>query len=414
MTTLDESPGLDTAAGFDRSGFDRSGYDDPDLGHVGGDLIPPTGPAGFDTRFDPPVPFGGEVEQQPTNPARMSRRDRNQLLVSAAAGCSAAGLLCLVMDWRHPLTFAIWAILWFLLCTWLMARDTSSPVVATDRLVTTLVWLAGVGAVALLAWMVAFVAIKGIPGLGPEFFTNDMSDVGPLDPGGGALHAIIGTIQQIAIASVISIPIGLMTAVYLNEVKGRMSPVIRFVVDAMSGLPSIVAGLLIYTIIVMPEGFSLGWGYSGFAAGMALAVLMIPIITRTAEEMLRTVDDGLRESALALGAPQWRTVVRIVLPTARAGLITASILGIARAIGETAPVLLTAQGSNITNLNPFSGVQADLPLFVYQLLTKSQGNEAQLGRAWSGAVVLLMMVLGLFTAARWIGGRGDRKRGIRR
>jgi phosphate transport system permease protein len=344
----------------------------------------------------------------------MSRRDRRQLLLSAAAGLSTAAVLCGVMDWTHPLTFAIWALLWFLLCSWLMARDTSSPVVATDRLVTTLVWLAGLLAVAVLVWMLVYVLIKGLPGLDAEFFTSDLSDVGPLDPGGGAFHAIVGTIEQMLVASVIAIPAALMTAVYLNEIKGRMSPVIRFVVDAMSGLPSIVAGLFIYTLVVSPEGLSLGWGYSGFAAGLALAILMIPIVTRAAEEMLRTVDDGLRESALALGSPQWRTALRIVLPTARAGLITASILGVARAIGETAPALLTAFGSDILNANPFQGAQSDLPLFVYQLLTKSQGNEAQLQRAWSGAVVLMLFVLALFTAARWIGNRGDRKRGIRR
>jgi phosphate transport system permease protein len=353
-------------------------------------------------------------DQQPTNPARMSRRDRRQLLLSGAAGLSAAAVLCGVMDWTHPLTFVIWALLWFLLSSWLMARDTSSPVVATDRLVTTLVWLAGLLAVAVLVWMLVYVLVKGLPGLDLEFFTSDLSDVGPLDPGGGALHAIVGTVQQIAIASVIAIPAALLTAVYLNEIRGRMSPVIRFVVDAMSGLPSIVAGLFIYTLVVSPEGFSLGWGYSGFAAGLALAILMIPIVTRAAEEMLRTVDDGLRESALALGAPQWRTALRIVLPTARSGLITASILGVARAVGETAPALLTAFGSDILNANPFEGAQSDLPLFVYQLLTKSQGNEAQLQRAWSGAVVLMLFVLVLFTVARWVGSRGDRKRGIRR
>jgi phosphate transport system permease protein len=364
--------------------------------------------------FDPLPPEDGPEEQQPTNPARMSRRDRRELLVSAAAGVSASACLCALMDWTHPLTFAIWAVLWFLVATWLTARDTSSPVVATDRLVTTLVWLSGVVAVGVLVWMVAYVAVKGVPGLDVEFFTSDLSDVGPLDPGGGAFHAIVGTLEQVLIASVIAIPAALLTAVYLNEIKGRMSPVIRFVVDAMSGLPSIVAGLFIYTLFVTPEGFSLGWGYSGFNAGLALAILMIPIVTRAAEEMLRTVDDGLRESALALGSPQWRTALRIVLPTARAGLITASILGVARAVGETAPVLLTAFGSDITNLNPFSGAQSDLPLFIYQLLTKSQGNEAQLQRAWSGAVVLLMLVLALFVAARWIGNRGDRRRGLRR
>lgn len=373
----------------------------------------PSEPADAAVEHPAPVP-GAPTEQKPTNPARMSRRDRRQLMLSGAAGASAAAVLCGIMDWTHPLTFAIWALVWFLLCSWLMARDTSSPVVATDRLVTTLVWLAGLLAVAVLVWMLVYVLIEGLPGLDAEFFTSDLSDVGPLDPGGGAFHAIVGTIQQMLIASVIAIPAALMTAVYLNEIKGRMSPVIRFVVDAMSGLPSIVAGLFIYTLVVSPEGISLGRGYSGFAAGLALAILMIPIVTRAAEEMLRTVDDGLRESALALGSPQWRTALRIVLPTARAGLITASILGVARAIGETAPVLLTAFGSDILNANPFEGSQSDLPLFVYQLLTKSQGNEAQLQRAWSGAVVLMMFVLALFTAARWIGNRGDRKRGIRR
>ena len=355
-----------------------------------------------------------QTEQVPTNPARMSRRDRRQLLIAGAAGLSASGLLCGLMDWTSPLTFGIWAVLWFLLAAWLLARDTSSPVVAADRLVTTLVWLAGFAAVGVLLWMVIYVLWQGIPGLSLEFLTSDLSDVGPLDPGGGAFHAIVGTLEQMVIASVISIPIAVLTAIYLNEIKGRMTPVIRFVVDAMSGLPSIVAGLFIFTVVVAPGTASLDWGYSGFATSLALAILMIPIVTRASEEMLRTIDDGLRESALALGAPQWRTALRVVVPTARSGLITASILGAARAIGETAPALLTSSGSDITNLNPFSGQQANLPLYVYQLITKSQGNEVQAERGWAGAVVLLALVLILFVSARWIGSRGDRKRGIRR
>jgi phosphate transport system permease protein len=234
-----------------------------------------------------------------------------------------------------------------------------------------------------------------------------MSDVGPLDSGGGAFHAIVGTVQQILIATVISVPIAILTAVYLHEIKGRLAVPVRFVVDAMSGLPSIVAGLIVFTIWV-----NNGHGFSGASAGVALAIMMIPIVTRTSEEILRTIDDGLRESALALGAPQWRSVLQVVLPTARAGLITASILGIARSVGETAPVLLTAFGSSVTNWSPFNGPQADLPLFIWSLL--KEPNEAQIERAWSGALVLILLVLVLFVAARVIGERGARKRGATR
>jgi len=252
--------------------------------------------------------------------------------------------------------------------------------------------------------MLVYVAVQGFKGLRLEFLSSDLSKVGPLDDGGGALHAIIGTLQQMMIASVISIPIAILTAVYLHEIKGRLSGLVRFVIDAMSGLPSIVAGLFIYTIWVLR-----GNGPSGLAAGLALAILMIPTVTRTAEEMLKTIDDGLRESALALGAPQWRSVLQVVLPTARSGLITASILGVARAVGETAPVLLTAFGSSSVNLNPFVGPQSDLPLFIYQLLR--QPNANQIARAWTGALVLVLLVLVLFVLARVIGEHGARVRG---
>jgi phosphate transport system permease protein len=181
-----------------------------------------------------------------------------------------------------------------------------------------------------------------------------------------------------------------------------MSPVVRFVTDAMSGLPSIIAGLLVYTLWVVEFGFS------GFAASMALIVVMLPIIVRTSEEMLRTVGGSLREASLALGAPEWRTVLRVVLPTARSGLVTASILGVARVVGETAPVLLTAFGSASTHFNPFSGQQADLPLFVYSLIR--QPNAVQIQRAWTGALVLIGIVLALFTIARVVSGRGERRR----
>ena len=355
-----------------------------------------------------PVPDARAPEDTdvPFRPKQLSAKDRVEYLLSAGSGLAFAWALCLVMDWRAPLTFAIWALVWFLGCTYVLSRDRTSRVVAQDRFVTTLIWLSGLLAVGVLVWMLVFVFLKGVGGLSLSFFTEDMAEVGPLDPGGGIKAALIGTLQQIAIATVISVPIAILTAVYLHEIKGRFATPVRFIVDARSGLPSIVAGLVVFTIWVNEGG-----GFSGASAGVALAIMMIPIVTRTAEEILRTIDDGLRESALALGAPQWRAVLQVVLPTARSGLITASILGVARAIGETAPVLLTAFGSSVTNLNPFSGPQANLPLYIWGLLREP--NEVSVNRAWSAALVLIMLVLVLFTLARVIGERGARKRGAR-
>lgn len=376
--------------------------------------------SGIDPPFDPPATAGSSADavspapspawppssEQPARPRQLSRHDRLDYLLAAGSGMAFAWALCAAMDWTHPMTFGCWALVWFLGAVYLLARDRTSKVVATDRLMTTLIWVCGAIAVGVLIWMCMFVLIKGLPGLDLAFFTDDLSEVGPLDDGGGAFHAVVGTLEQIAIATIIAVPIAILTAIYLQEVKGRLAVPVRFVVDAMSGLPSIVAGLIVFTIWVNEQGFS------GVAAGVAMAVMMIPIVTRTSEEILRTVDDGLRESALALGAPQWRSVMRVVLPTARSGLITASILGVARAIGETAPVLLTAFGSTATNYNPFSSPQADLPLFVWSLLR--QPNDRQIERAWTGALVLMLLVLVLFVAARWIGARGARKRGATR
>ena len=351
--------------------------------------------------FDPPIEG---LRDEPVRPRSITRTDRVEFALSIGSGLAAAWALCLLMDWTAPLTFAIWALIWFLASFWMLGRDRSSRIVAADRLMTALIWSTGAIAVGVLVWMVVFVVIKGIGVLDLEFFTTDMAKVGPLDDGGGVLHAIIGTMEQIAIATVIAVPIAILTAVYLHEIKGRIATPVRFVTDAMSGLPSIVAGLIIFTIWV-----NQGHGFSGASAGVALAILMIPIITRTSEEILRTIDDGLRESALALGAPQWRSVLRVVIPTARSGLITATILGVARAIGETAPVLLTAFGSSVTNLNPFSGPQANLPLFIWSLVTTP--NLRQRDRAWGGALVLLILVLILFATARIIGELGARRRG---
>jgi phosphate transport system permease protein len=183
--------------------------------------------------------------------------------------------------------------------------------------------------------------------------------------------------------------------------KGRLAWPIRFIVDALVGLPSIVAGLIVYSIWVVHHRFS------GIAGSAALAILTLPLVTRASEEILRTVSDSLREASLALGAPRWRVVLQVVLPTARAGLLTAVILGFAFAVGETAPVLLTAQGSNFTNVNPLHGVQSDLPLYVYDLIF--QPNKVDQQRAYSALLVLVLLVMVLFISARLIASRGDRR-----
>ncbi len=334
-----------------------------------------------------------------------------EFLLSAIAGIALAMTFRLLLDWTHPLTLAIWAVIGFMVVEYLLVRDRSGSVVASDRLITCAVWLCGLAAVGVLAWMVVYLVAKGLGALDWNFFTDDMSKTGPLNPGGGSLHAIIGTLEQTAIATVIAVPIGVLTAVYLNELKGRLSPVVRFFSDAMSGLPSIVAGLLVYTLWVSGHG-GLDRGFSGVAASFALLIVMLPIVTRTAEEVLRTIDPALREASFALGSPQWRTVSKVVLPTARSGLVTAAILSIARVVGETAPLLLTAFGSASINTDPLHGPQQALPLFVYQLIR--QPNSVQIQRAWTAALVLVLVVLVLFVIARVISARGDRLRKGRR
>ena len=221
----------------------------------------------------------------------------------------------------------------------------------------------------------------------------------------GARAAIIGTVEQVGIATAVVVPIAILTAVYLHEHRGRLATPIRFIVDGLAGLPSIVAGLVVFTVWIVghPNRFS------GIAGSAALIILMLPTVTRTSEEVLRTVPGSLREASLALGAPQWRMVLRVVLPTALAGLVTAAILGVARAVGETAPMLLTAGFSNATNANPFSGPQADLPTFVWSLIFVP--NKAQNDRAWTAGLVLVILVLVLFVSARVLLSRSMRKRG---
>ena len=267
---------------------------------------------------------------------------------------------------------------------------------AKDAIIKAVVVLGAVITVLPIASIIVTVISKGAAGIRPGLFTNDMSMATPTDPltNGGLLHAITGTLTLVAISLVLSVPIGILTALYLTEIKGRFTAPIRFLVQAMSGVPSIVAGLFILSAVLYPITKS----YSGFMGALALTILMIPTITRTSEEVLLLIPNELREAGVALGGTQWRTVAMIVLPAARSGLITAMILGVARIAGETAPILLLTGGGDKVNPNPFNGSLGSLPYYIWKSF--NAGSPEAITRAWAGLLVLLVVVLILFTLAR--------------
>jgi phosphate transport system permease protein len=266
---------------------------------------------------------------------------------------------------------------------------------AVNRVATYLVVVAFVTALLPLAIVLSYTIARGSRAMGISFLTHSMFRVRPNRAGGGAYHAIIGTLEQVAIAATLAVPSGLLIAVYLVEYgRGRLAHVVRFSVDVMTGLPSIVAGLFVYAFWVL----GLSQGFSGLAAGMALAILMLPIIVRSTEEMLRLVPNSIREAGLGLGLPKWRVVASIVLPTASTGITTGVMLGIARATGETAPVLLTASALSSINTNPFSGAQMSLPTYIFD--QAQSPYDVAIDRAWAAALALIVIVLVLNIAAR--------------
>jgi phosphate transport system permease protein len=252
-----------------------------------------------------------------------------------------------------------------------------------------------------VASLLATAIVKGVKGLYPGFFYHDMSVANYQSPlnQGGVIQAIVGTLYLIFLSTAISLPLSVLTALYLTEIRGKASGFIQFLVQAMSGIPSVVAGIFIYSALLLTTSLR----GSTIMAALALAILMIPTVTRTAQEVLLLVPRELREAGLALGATQWKTVATIVVPAARNGLITAVILGVARIAGETAPLLFTLGVSNKINWNPFSGGQSALPYYVWSGL--GDGTELGIDRAWSGILVLLMLVLSLFVVARIFGTR---------
>jgi phosphate ABC transporter permease subunit PstA len=293
----------------------------------------------------------------------------------------------------------IYGVIFGTLAVYVAARAVEGRRKATDRLATSLVTTAFAIAMVPLISLVYTVLDKGLARLDSAFFTQSMFRV--VGEGGGAYHAIMGTLIITALATVISVPIGLMTAIYLVEYgTGRLKRFITFFVDVMTGIPSIVAGLFSFALFTLIFGNDVRMGVMG---AVALSVLMIPVVVRSCEEVLKLVPNELREASYALGVPKWRTVVKVVLPTAIAGLGTGITLAVARVVGETAPLLVTVGLITSTNFNPFDGRMATLPVFAYYQLTQP-GTETQafLDRAWTAALVLIILVMVLNVVARLI------------
>ena len=270
---------------------------------------------------------------------------------------------------------------------------------AVDKGMTTLV-CAGFFT-AFIPWVSILFAVfkRGASAIYWGYFTSDMSVTSGDDELnlGGLSHAIVGSGIILLIASVIAIPFGIITAVYITEIKGRFSGIVRIMIQSMSGVPSIVAGLFVFAILVSGKGFS------AISGAVALSILMLPTVARTAEEVLKLVPEDIRTSAYALGATQTATTFRIVLPAARAGLVTASMLGMARVAGETAPLIMTSFYSANFSTDTSGHPLASLPMYIYQNFTN--GTDLALSRAWGGAAVLLTLIFIIFTIARLSSGR---------
>jgi len=302
-------------------------------------------------------------------------------------------------DFNIAMTLVVGLLIYMVLIT-VLSSVVESRRHATDRLMTALVSTAFVVALLPLVSLLFTVVVNGLTRFDGEFFNSSMRNV--VGEGGGAVHAIYGTLFITLGATIISVPIGLMTAIYLVEYgEGkRLARGITFLVDVMTGIPSIVAGLFIYSVFAILVGPGTRMGIMG---SLALSVLMIPVVVRGSEELLRIVPNELREAAYALGVPKWLTIVKVVIPTAIAGITTSIMLAISRVIGETAPLLLTVGMVQGTNFNMFSGQMATLPVFSY-MQAKYPGlpQDAFIERAWASALTLILIVMVLNLAARLI------------
>ncbi|WP_051129643.1 phosphate ABC transporter permease PstA [Yaniella halotolerans] len=348
--------------------------------------------------------------------------------MAAAAGSAILSLLITLVAFESfsVIGFGVIAGVLFVGSMYVVSRVLEDRLKATDELWRHLVWTSFIVALIPLISVIWSVVSQGLPTLisNPGLLTADMAGVAGADDiatqnegaslQGGILHGLVGTIMITLMASVISIPVGLFASIYLTEYGNRnaFSRGIRFFVDVMTGIPSIVAGLFAFAGMTLIVELTIGSSpqalqsvKTGFTAAIALSVLMIPVVVRSTEEMLQVVADELREASYALGVRKWRTIMKVVLPTAMSGIASGVTLAIARVAGETAPILVTAGYVAMTNWNPFSEWMTALPVFIYRQLinpTAPAAGDPSTARAWAGALVLIVIVMGLNLAARAI------------
>lgn len=359
------------------------------------------------TTIQDPKPVERAPEQNPLTSGQLPKWTEAGAAVVALA--VAAGLLALFGSFNIALTIVVGFVL-FLIVMYAASAGVEGGRQASNRTAKYVVFLAFAMAVIPLVSLIFNVITKGVQRFDATYFTNSMSGVYGSLPG-GAVHAIWGTLIITGIATLISVPIGLFTAIYLVEYGGKnaLARGITFLVDVMTGIPSIVAGLFAFSMFVLFVGPG---SKSGLAGAVALCILMIPYVVRNAEEVLRLVPRGLREASYALGVTKWRTIVKVVIPTAISGIVSGVILAIARIIGETAPLLVTAGLATQLVTNPLPSEQnpinqmTTLPVFVYyQYMQPGTNPDANHARAWTGALVLILIVMALNLIGRFIAAR---------
>jgi phosphate transport system permease protein len=354
----------------------------------------------LDVRRAPPEEAAGPSDPVPRKVSSVTRDD-----LFSFAGSLLASFCLIYIGYLHVLDLS--GLLGFGLCWYAIFIALYAAVllvanpgyVVRDRMVAVTVCLAAAIVLIALSSTVVYVILQGWHAVRHvNFFTHDMAGVSPTAPlnQGGMLNALIGTGIEVGIAIAVAVPLGIGTAIYMTEVGGRLSNTVRTVVEAMTALPEILAGLFVYVVFIVEFGMA----KSGLAAAIAIAVTMVPIVARAGEVALRVVPSGLREASTALGATHWKTVYKVVLPSARAGLATATILAIARGVGETAIPLITSGASSFMQYNPIGEPMNSLPLYIYTAYVSHEPLEVT--RAFGAASVLLVVVLVLFATARFI------------
>ncbi|OEU86618.1 phosphate ABC transporter permease [Streptomyces abyssalis] len=338
------------------------------------------------------------TDPPPSSPALARRRLPRWSPIAVALVSAGLGIgIGNAAGWQSRIQWGLIGALLFVAITYGVTALVEDRRQARDKVATSVIWVCFAVAVVPLVSLAWTTISRGAKLLDGYFLSHSMGGMTNLEEGGGVYHALLGTLEQVGIATLIAAPVGLLTAVYLVEYgRGRLARAVTFFVDVMTGIPSIVAGLFVLAF----WNLGLGFGPSGFAGAMALAILMMPVVVRSTEEMLKLVPNELREASLALGVPKWLTILKVVIPTSIGGITTGVMLAVARITGETAPVMLLVFGNTLINPNPFSGAQESLPLYVWNQY--KLGNAASIDRAWAGALTLIAFVMLLNLLARGI------------